>query len=1043
MPAMLFMAVIFLSGTWSFCQDNEEDVSVESLYRKAFELNVAGKYKEASDTFEKMFDLSGGTETLFEDYGEKAGGFYFDYGMTLLPQQRWSDAKEAFTISKDSEEWKKKVLSKISGENKRKSLAMFQLGFCEAQLGNYEEALRLYDDYLASNPPREELVQVRPSFKLRRGTVLLKLGRMEEGLASIQEIFDHREEWKVKAPFLMQGVLELGLGWAENAKEAGLTDEGAIDSIETSGLGFLNKYGDFIKVRPLDQFRFGFVDRLKKLGYESTKAGLYTLALRYFSYTPTIQQIRDDVNLSLAQLPIGAGVPSQYKHIIEQLDAREKAPVHPDVETLRLTATCYEHLGNLRAPRAIYWYLAEHFPKIEQDKRGEILHEAARYSTLLADYSAAQYFGEIFLKEMPEDSPLRNNVSTFTLQSLFTAREYDLVIGVCKKVRMHHKLGSDERELADALYPLALYSTNRHQDAEVPFTEYVTSYPDGNNQEMVMFHRASNSLILKKMRTAADQYVDFLKAFPKSKRFGDTALADLTAARYNLADYPGAIEAATKLEAFKADSDQLARALNIEGDAYMVQADGLKQKEQQEERAKLRQKALGAYQAAYKAAAKTLGTSAGKEQADYYKNVAGEALWKAADIYYADGDNESALKQYDLFVANYSGTFWEPQISVFSLEALEKAGRGEEGLKHVEKMINVLGNKAPEKQDLTLLRQAIGSYAEASVRIRGLEKTVETLNHFPGLDPNNQALLTWLKIQVVIVLQEAEKKLAKDSPDRAKFESRIGAVFEELKEFEKRNLSEFALQQIGIYLSNGDNPFRAIPYFEELMSRTSEEAKPFKAPAEMAMGVIEMRSAEPAQVRSARERFRRIIDVYKDKELVPDAYLNLAKLYMKNKEWKDASEALLVINKNKKFFKNERVKRAEAGFLLGVCFDELKDPVSANKAYLSVVSTAGGYADWVTQAWERYIKNSEADIESMDTSTPELVLEKRERELALYRLCTKYIYMWQGFDEEKDAPSGALTRLRRDLTDMKGRFRITPEEQQKVNDQLGLPVEEK
>ncbi len=90
------LALALVCGSPAHAQ-NEEDVSVEALYQKAGELSVAGQHEEASKTFERMFDLSGGVRTLIEDYGAAAGGFFFDYGMTLLPQGRWEDAKTAFT----------------------------------------------------------------------------------------------------------------------------------------------------------------------------------------------------------------------------------------------------------------------------------------------------------------------------------------------------------------------------------------------------------------------------------------------------------------------------------------------------------------------------------------------------------------------------------------------------------------------------------------------------------------------------------------------------------------------------------------------------------------------------------------------------------------------------------------------------------------------------------------------------------------------------------------------------------------------------------
>ena len=235
-----------------------------------------------------------------------------------------------------------------------------------------------------------------------------------------------------------------------------------------------------------------------------------------------------------------------------------------------------------------------------------------------------------------------------------------------------------------------------------------------------------------------------------------------------------------------------------------------------------------------------------------------------------------------------------------------------------------------------------------------------------------------------------------------------------------------------------DNPFLAVPYFEELLARTNPEADPFKGPAEMELGKIEMRSPEAAKVQSARERFRRIIDKYKDKDLIPDAYLNLADLHIKAKEWKDALTALDVINKQKDFFGKQREKRAEAGFKMGLVLDELGEPASANQAYLSVVSTYAAFYDWVTQAWERYIPNSLADMEKMEANDPLSIALKRERQLTLYKLCQKYIYQWQKLDEARDAPSGALARLRRGLVDLKAQLKISPEEEQRVLNELGI-----
>ncbi|MEM9283671.1 MAG: hypothetical protein AAGA96_17760, partial [Verrucomicrobiota bacterium] len=868
--------VLMSASTFLVAQEAVEDMSVEELYEKAGQLAMLGNFGEASQLYGLMVEKSGGHETLFEDYGSQAGGIFFDYGMTLLPQQRWEEAKEAFNICVTSDEIAEFVESPIKSENTRMNLGRFQLGFCEAQLGNHEEALKLYDAYLAGNPNPQELQQVYASYKLRYGASLMKVGRVAEGVAQIQELFDNQEGRSIPPNFLMQGILELGLSWVEMAKEP-LIDDARREELEDQVHDFLDKNESVVKIAPMDQFRFGFVERLRKLGFECTKVGLYTAAIRFFSLAPTYDEVKEDILLAIGRQPIGMGVPSQFQELLNRIEAAESAEFHPDADSLRVLANCYTALENYHAGRVIYWNLAEQYPDAPQGLRAEILHEAARLSSMLGDYPSAQYFGETFMAEMPDDHELKNNVSTFMLQSLFTAKEFDMVISIAESVRERHEPGSVQRELADYLYPMALYATNRNEEAVEPFAEYVKYYPEGGNLEAVMFNRANNFLVIGKMRDSAEKYEEFLEKFPESERFLDLALADLTISRFNLEDYIAAIAASERLEAEAPESVQLGRNLNIRGDAFMVQAGSLPREEKDQE-GELRIKARDTYLQAYETS--KLAQSTDSERVDYHKEVAGEGLWKATDIYYTDGEVAKGLELYDAFFPDYSGTNFEPQISVFSLEHLEEAGRGEEGLEQVEKMILLLGNKPPEQQDVNLLRQAIGSYAEASARIRGVDATVATLGSFPGLDPANTALLTWLKIQQVIVLEQARGEVERDSPEYAAIEGQIGEIFEELRQFEKRTLSEFALREIGRYFSGTDNPFLGVPYFEELLARQNPEADVFKSLAEMELGLIEMRSPDPTKVQAARERFRRVIDVYKDRELIPEAHMNRIRVHL-------------------------------------------------------------------------------------------------------------------------------------------------------------------
>lgn len=1000
----------------ALAQDAEEDVSVETLYRSAAELAIEGKFAEAVEKYEKLFDLAG--EFLCEDFGPQAGGIVFDYGSALLQLQEWEKARAAFERCHTFDE-KECAKSKVNNENARKNLALFQWGFCESQLGNHARALELYDQYLetAKTDPAE-VAKIRSAFKLRRGSSLVKVGRLDEGAAEITELFDKRMEWQVSSQFLMQGLLELGLGWIELASQAATPE--AVTQIEIQGNLFLDKNAEVINVSPVDKFRFGFIDRFKKLGFDSSEAGMQSLALRFYSMVPTLEAVEYDLQGRIQVLP-GQAAPAAYQQIIDQVKEQRSKPVPPDLEMQRLMARAYELLGNTQAPREIYRHLAEQHPEIQQERRAEILHEAARFSTMMGDYSSAQYFGEIFLAEMP-DHRLRDNVSVFMLQSLFSSQQFDEVVRICEIVRERFELGDEQRELPDALYGLALYSLGRYEEAQTVFDDYAKTYQGTPNREMVLYHRANNRMILGDFRQGADLAHEFLVEFPDSERFGDLALADLALCRYNLNDYAPAIAAVEKLEEGYPDSQALDRAQVIKADALVVQGD---EADDDEESAALKAQGLQSYLAAIETAKRNEATG---KNVEVHQEVVSEATAKAIDLLVVAEKWEEAVALYDAFFPDYEGTFYEPQVSVYSMDALEQVERGEDGLKQIEKMIILLGNRAPEDQDLELLRQALGSYSDASIRIRGEQVTLDTLANFPGLDESNVALVTWIKMQKVIVLQQMRAKLERDSAEYAAVQEKIDQEFKDMEQFEVKDLSEIALNMIGRYLAGSDNPFLAVRYFEELLVRDNPDAEQYKAVADLELGRIEARRADKAAQNNARERFRRVI-AGADKSLVPEAWLDLGRVDMKLERWEDAKEAFATINQNKKWLKAP--ERAESNFNFGVTLEQIGDVAGAFQAYQIVWLTYSRYPEWVTQAFEKWIELGFKDAEANLTDPIAL----RAKKIEFYKWLKKKVYEYSGpgYSETEAYP-----RLQRLLPEMRNELGITPDEERAIDFETGL-----
>lgn len=1015
LPALLIASGILATSLLPSVRAQDD---VEGLYFKGSELAQAGDFAGASEAFGKLFGDFGAT--LCEDYGVSSGGMYYDYGMVLMQLGKWEDARTAF---KTCNEWSQTCKGgskkdQAGGINRRENLALFQWGYCEAQTDNFVEALKLYDRYLNSKPSAEELQKLRNDYKLRVGTAKLRLGQVEEGAAIILELFTNKDAWSVNQGYLTQGFFELGLGWIAAAEKN--------PAIVDTALTFLDQNDGVLQMRPFEAYRSGFYDRVKKLGYDSIQAELPLLALRFFALAPTVADVVSDTK---SRIPPGAQPPAPIQEMLKTLEEKLGSPENPDVDVLRLVARAYDRLGNRTACRAIYSTLADQYPNLETDRRAEVLHEAARFSSLIQDYSAAEYYGQMFIKELP-DHKLRPNVEVFMLMSLFTSQQFEKVLEVAQRIRGELKPGDDGRELADALYPMALFSLQRFADAEPEFDLYAKSYKGTSNEEMVRYHRATNKLVLKKSRDAADMLDDFLKTYPDSPRFVDLALGDLAAARFNLDDYDSSISAVDLLLLKRPESRVLDRALNIKADCLMLKAQTAKEDADAE---KFTQEALQAHLQAIEVGQKLESNEKDERNIAVHKEYVSEALAKCADIYVTQEKWEDAAKMYDLFVKDYRGTYWEPQISVFTLDALKQVGRAEEGLTQVEKMIFVLGTKAPEEMDLELLRRCLGSYGTVSVEIRGLEKTIENLKNFPQVEKEHVILRTWLMMQQVIVLQEAQGKAKKESPEYVAMQKQIDEAFTALQTFKVNELAEPALRAIGEYLANSSNPFLAVPYLEELLVRTTESAETYQGTAHYFLGTIALRKNDKDSWSKARDHFNRVIEI-KDPKYADLALLNLGRAFVKLDDWPSAKTTFEKINNSTKMFIKEKQLRAEANFTFGLALEKTGDLANALKAYTGVWGAYQGYPEWASQSTEKIINIQLEESKKMTG------MELRKQQLQLFTFLKTTLYTWQKWKDDDD-PTGTLIRVRQKLPVLRIELNITPEEEKNIDIKNGLTAE--
>jgi tetratricopeptide (TPR) repeat protein len=977
---------------------------LQELYVKATDLAQQGQYAEAIEVYAAAISNLG--DFGWDDYGPVFGGLFYDKGVCHLQLKQYDEAIAAFKACHDDYPpadkipyGSRKTKSKVVSENMRWELSVFQRGFALQQQGKYEEALAAYQQFVDLKPDPTILKPIHAAYVLRRGKCLLGTGKLQEGETEILRLFKEPQVFNASGQLLFQAMLDLCLGWIDSAAAGG--DKAAIAK---SFNEFFDAYGGIFSLGAYDKAKLGFVDSLRVIGYRAQQSGLYVMALRVFAMVPSTQDIVDDLTVRSTQT--GGSARAAIQQELQNYQAMLEASDPPELETLRLVAASWEGLGNRMAGYVINKRLIDQYPNAKS--MPQLIHEAARYAFALGDANAAQYFGETFMARFPTHE-LRDNVSGFMLQSIFRNRKYDLCLEVAGKVRNNFPAGDPKRELADFIYGACLYYLNRQTEAEPELALHVDSYKESGNRESSRFFQASNKIMLSKFTDAAGMLDSFLRDYPASP-FRAQALFDRATCYYMGDDYVSALQRLDEIFSNHSGTNVVGRALILKGDVVRAMA---RFPEEGKEEKDYWKDAQTAFLEGREAAERL-------EQAD----TRATALYKIVDISVELEDWEKATAAYDAFFPTHAGHFYEPQISVFGMPALQAVGRAEEGLAQLEKMIATVA----QGQDVELLAKVIGSYQEAALEHRGPEKTLAKYDEMIAAAGASPALQTQLLIHKIMVYGEQRKALAKeDEAGRKVLQGQIDGVFQKLKDYPMASLSDIALRAIGENLET-QNPFEAKPFFEELLLRGNPL---YAASAEMALGRIEM---GPPLNDNAVQRFRRVVTNYTDpkyeaEKLIPEAHVNIGRFAVAKKDWKLGEEFLGIYLDKKTWDAAVKERRAEALHLYGLCLENLGKADEAITVYNSNFATYGAYPEWSAQSVERGFN---LGYNRTDYPTPEA---KAEGQLKAYKYLRVVLFQW---NKLPDGQFAALDRIRLLRDRIEGELGLNADAIRQIEFDLGI-----
>ena len=886
-----------------------DSMDLQELFEKAGEFMENAEWEKALKPLDILIKEYG--EDALEDYGPMFGVMHYRRGFCLKNLRKFDEALAAYEICHT--QFANKPDTPAAKKNPVFELSRLEMGIVNQAKGDFAAAIGHYEAFAAAPAPAGTYDDT--AFRIQAASCYAKTGKPERGRQLIEQLFKTTGPTAPKPDALMRALLTLTEQWTSAPDPVA----GAAEAHQ-----FLDQYGSKFAVSAFDMQRFEFNNRLIALARKATENQQLTLAIRLMGLMASSADVLEDLQTRAQRLL--PSVSEALQKEIEKAQAQVSSPEALDWIVQLSLAGAYEQGGNPAAAFAIYQRCLQQLPA--SPHRELMLFGAMRASLALGQMDYAQRMGAEFRKEFPQ-SKYTAIVNTMQLESLFFTRQYNEALTLASRIRDTLDAKSPERDLADFVVGASLYNLDRPQEAQPELSKHTETFPDSRFKEHVRFFAASCLTKLRDWKAGGEKLDDFIRDFPASD-YTPFAMLDRATCHFQLGDYQKCIEMVELLQKLRPDFPSLDSAVSLSGDSHLMLENNAKAEE------------------AY-LKAREIAAAAGPA----HQIVLGRVLVQLVRVSKSLEKPDAILQYYDEYMAAHKGSFYDAEIIVSALPALKDAGRGKQALEDLEQVIIRLGSGDSGSG----IEEAIGSYTEQSIEVSGPEALLDKLLDFVprGVEVNN-TLRAWLIMARIDLLQNDEYK--DKFPKR---NAQIQVAFEELRQFDKKELATYILVQVGRNLALQDKTETnalAVEWFDEVLKRGDSE---HYALALMGKARILAASGDSSAFGEAIDAFDKVIRDLQDKpEYVEEAMLAKARLYYNKQQWKEASQVLFDMQSNAAFTRN----RPEVFAKLARAYEEQGKLKEALEAYTPFV--APPFENYVEYSAEARVRAAEIVIKQGD-----------------------------------------------------------------------------
>ncbi len=862
---------------------------------KAYDAGVtaleSGDFDNGLKIVERVLEKEGASGG--STYGPAFGHFYYLKGMLLIKKD---DLEAAIGPLKACyEDFSNQDRMDGQAPNLFREHALFQWGLVLQSQQQYAQAAEKFRTTLKEDPKRNPPIN-RLAVEMNLAQCLIKTGKEAEGRAMLSKVLD-LENLPGDAIQNAFTLLAAGGGMSGGDATMGIVQQHAGSLFGSSAdLEVMNPRLANLAAKTL---RDG--DPLQALVWYNLMTPPHPVIDRLEERKSALTRRRDQASSANQTELVG-----KIEEAIGKLEKEIGETQDLHANTMLGMAAAHYQVGSLSSALSLYRQLVDHFPKFGDPP--QLMHNLVICATQIGDWDLAFEYGNRFFDDFP-DHALKSSISRVLAEVVFIRGDYPRAHEMAVAARPGIATGTPEREGLDFVAAASLYLQNQFEAAEPELAAYVSSYPDGQRREPILFYLASTKVKLGKWGEATPLLDEFSDSY-RNSQFRSTALY-LAGLAYLIAeDPPNAIIRANTLLGDHPNSPQMPGAHNIKGDAQAAMKQGY-------------DTVVNSYKRA-----RAEGTKAG------FTDVAAYALKQLIATAAEAKDHETAVGYFDEFRANYADNVWNTDASLAAVDSLVALERSDDARGLLESLLVKHANKPGSELD---------DLFQGYVRFLGnqypLDEVVAILENFSGKGAS-PALDGWLVMGQIEALQSMDKI------DEAAVQERYSAL-DGLYQRNGKALSNYSLVQLASYLGKQGKEAAAVDIYEYIVRERPEgEALGY---ALIGTATLDHDSGDAKRLATAEEKFRRVLAELDNSELHEQATLGLARVLMTKGEHEQAQ----TLWENYLESPSWNRSRPEANFNYARCLDERGQRNEALKVYITVYANFPGHLDWSTVAYMR------------------------------------------------------------------------------------------